>query len=53
MTEEEREKRLHRRRFYKAEQEAGAYATAFLLTMVSVACIVIVTIIRPKEDRGR
>jgi len=33
--------------------QAGAYATAFLLTMVSVACIVIVTIIRPKEDRGR
>jgi sulfate transport system permease protein len=33
--------------------QAGAYATAFLLTMVSVACIVIVTIIRPKEDRDR
>lgn len=27
----------------------GAYATAFLLAMVSVACIVIVSIIRPKE----
>lgn len=33
--------------------QAGAYATAFLLTMVSVACIVIVTIVRPKEDRDR
>lgn len=29
----------------------GAYATAFLLAMVSVACIVIVSIIRPKEQR--
>lgn len=28
---------------------AGAYATAFLLAMVSVACIVIVAIIRPKN----
>lgn len=27
----------------------GAYATAFLLTLVSVACIVVVSIIRPKE----
>jgi sulfate/thiosulfate transport system permease protein len=27
----------------------GAYATAFLLALVSVACIVIVTIVRPKE----
>ena len=31
--------------------KGGAYATAFLLAMVSVACIVIVTIIRPKENR--
>lgn len=31
--------------------QQGAYATAFLLAMVSVACIVIVTIIRPKEHR--
>jgi len=30
--------------------QGGAYATAFLLAMVSVACIVIVTIIRPKEQ---
>jgi sulfate transport system permease protein len=29
--------------------KTGAYATAFLLAMVSVACIVVVTIIRPKE----
>ena len=29
----------------------GAYATAFLLALVSVACIVIVSIIRPKERR--
>ena len=28
----------------------GAYATAFLLALVSVACIVVVTIIRPKEE---
>ena len=27
----------------------GAYATAFLLALVSVACIVIVSIVRPKE----
>lgn len=29
--------------------KGGAYATAFLLTLVSVACIVIVSIVRPKE----
>ena len=29
--------------------QQGAYATAFLLAMVSVACIIIVTIIRPKN----
>jgi sulfate transport system permease protein len=33
--------------------KSGAYATAFLLALVSVACIVIVTIIRPKEDRAK
>ena len=33
--------------------QAGACATAFLLTMVSVACIVVVSILRPKEgDRS-
>jgi sulfate/thiosulfate transport system permease protein len=31
--------------------KGGAYATAFLLALVSVACIVIVSIIRPKEKR--
>ncbi|WP_338143118.1 sulfate ABC transporter permease [Nocardioides pantholopis] len=31
--------------------QQGAYAVAFLLAMVSVACIVIVAIIRPKEHR--
>jgi sulfate transport system permease protein len=31
--------------------EGGAYATAFLLALVSVACIVVVTIVRPKEHR--
>lgn len=31
--------------------QAGAYATAFLLTMVSVACIVVVSIIRPKDQQ--
>ncbi len=30
--------------------KGGAYATAFLLALVSVACIVVVAIIRPKED---
>jgi sulfate/thiosulfate transport system permease protein len=30
--------------------QQGAYATAFLLAMVSVACIVIVAIIRPKNE---
>ncbi len=29
--------------------KGGAYATAFLLAMVSVACITVVSIIRPKE----
>lgn len=33
--------------------QGGAYATAFLLAMVSVACIVIVAIIRPKESTER
>lgn len=32
--------------------KAGAYATAFLLALVSVACIVIVSIIRPQEGKG-
>jgi sulfate transport system permease protein len=31
--------------------KGGAYATAFLLALVSVACIVIVSIIRPKEGK--
>lgn len=30
--------------------KGGAYATAFLLAMVSVACIVIVSLIRPKDQ---
>lgn len=33
--------------------QASAYATAFLLAMVSVACIVIVAILRPKESSRR
>jgi sulfate/thiosulfate transport system permease protein len=33
--------------------KGGAYATAFLLALVSVACIVIVSIIRPKEGSHR
>lgn len=33
--------------------KAGAYATAFLLAMVSVACIVVVSLVRPEEDRDR
>jgi sulfate/thiosulfate transport system permease protein len=37
-------------KYLNFDQE-GAYATAFLLAMVSVACIVIVTIIRPKSHR--
>ncbi|MGE3619161.1 MAG: sulfate ABC transporter permease [Acidimicrobiia bacterium] len=31
--------------------KAGAYATAFLLTLVSVACIIVVSLIRPQEGR--
>lgn len=31
--------------------KGGAYATAFLLTLVAVACIVIVSLIRPEEPR--
>jgi sulfate transport system permease protein len=30
----------------------GAYATAFLLTLVAVACIVVVSFIRPDEGRS-
>ncbi|WP_116950539.1 sulfate ABC transporter permease [Jiangella endophytica] len=30
--------------------QGGAYATAFLLALVAVACIVVVSIIRPKEE---
>ena len=33
--------------------QQGAYATAFLLAMVSVACIVIVAILRPKQQNVR
>jgi sulfate transport system permease protein len=29
----------------------GAYATAFLLTLVSVACIIVVSLLRPDESR--
>jgi sulfate/thiosulfate transport system permease protein len=32
--------------------EGGAYATAFLLALVSVACIVVVSIVRPQEQRS-
>lgn len=31
--------------------KGGAYATAFLLALVAVACIIVVSVIRPKEDR--
>ena len=31
--------------------KGGAYATAFLLAMVAVACIIVVSVIRPKEPR--
>ena len=33
--------------------KSGAYATSFLLAMVAVACIVIVSIIRPKEGSSK
>lgn len=33
--------------------KSGAYATAFLLVLVAVACIVVVSIIRPKEGKRR
>lgn len=32
--------------------QQGAYAMAFLLAMVSVVCIVVVALIRPKEEKG-
>jgi sulfate/thiosulfate transport system permease protein len=32
-------------------QQGEAYATAFLLAMVSVACIVVVSFVRPQEDQ--
>jgi sulfate transport system permease protein len=31
--------------------KGGAYATAFLLALVAVASIVVVSVIRPKENR--
>ncbi|GAA1633153.1 sulfate ABC transporter permease [Catellatospora bangladeshensis] len=31
--------------------KGGAYATAFLLALVAVACIIVVSALRPKEDR--
>jgi sulfate transport system permease protein len=31
--------------------KGGAYATAFLLALIAIACIVVVSIIRPKEER--
>lgn len=46
--------RLYEGGFGSASVEEGtAYATAFLLTLIAVAALVIVTILRPKEhDRG-
>ena len=32
--------------------QQGSYAMAFLLAMVSVVCIVVVALIRPKEEKG-
>ncbi|RIV37555.1 sulfate ABC transporter permease [Micromonospora radicis] len=31
--------------------KGGSYATAFLLALVAVACIIVVSVLRPKEDR--
>ncbi|MGC5051489.1 sulfate ABC transporter permease [Micromonospora sp. DT48] len=31
--------------------KGGAYATAFLLALVAVACIIVVSVLRPKEER--
>jgi sulfate transport system permease protein len=31
--------------------KGGAYATAFLLALVAVACIIVVSVLRPKEQR--
>jgi sulfate transport system permease protein len=31
--------------------KGGAYATAFLLALVAVACIIVVSVLRPKEPR--
>lgn len=33
--------------------QGGAYATAFLLTLVAVACIAVVTLVRPDQSGGR
>ena len=35
---------------YQDFEQGSAYATSFLLTLIAVAALVIVTIIRPKED---
>lgn len=37
---------------YQDFQQATAYATSFLLAAVSVACIVVVSLIRPDANRG-
>ena len=31
--------------------KGGAYATAFLLALVAVACLIVVSVLRPKEER--
>jgi sulfate/thiosulfate transport system permease protein len=36
---------------YQGFDQASAYATAFLLAIASVACIVVVSVLRPKENQ--
>ena len=36
---------------YQNFEQSTAYAVAFLLAFASVVCIVVVSILRPKEDR--
>ena len=36
---------------YQNFEQATAYATSFLLAFVSVACLVVVSLLRPKESK--
>ena len=36
---------------YQNFQQGSAYATSFLLIFVSIACLVVVALLRPKHER--